>query len=171
MADEKTGTQKEQTVAVQKKKNGDVLTWPEEVDRLFDRANWGFGLFPRMPFRRNIFSVEPRFQEWTPNVDILEKNGDVLVKADLPGMKREDIEVVVEGDMLVIKGHRKEEKEIKEENYYRSERSVGEFYRSFGLPEGTDANAIEASYKDGVLEVKIPRPTTSKAEQTKVQVK
>jgi HSP20 family protein len=120
---------------------------------------------------RHHFPLHQRVEGWVPEVDIVEQDGVILVKADLPGMKREDIEVGVEGDMLVIKGHRAEEKEIKEENYYCAERSSGEFYRAFTLPEGVDAGAIEATYENGVLEVRMPRPAASQAKSVKVEVK
>ena len=86
-------------------------------------------------------------------------------------MKREDIEVGVEGNMLVIRGHRAEEKEIKEENYYCAERATGEFYRAFTLPGGVDPDTIQATYKDGVLEVKMPRTVTAEPKKLKVGVK
>jgi len=73
--------------------------------------------------------------------------------------------------MLAIRGHRKEEKEVKEENYYCSERASGEFYRAFTLPEGMDPDAIQATYEDGVLEIKMPRPVPSVSKKLKVAVK
>jgi HSP20 family protein len=79
--------------------------------------------------------------------------------------------VGVEGDMLVIKGRRAEEKEIKEENYYCAERATGEFYRAFTLPEGVDPGTVQATYKNGVLEVKMPRPVAAEAKKLKVEVK
>jgi HSP20 family protein len=164
--------EKEQSIAVQRKKGGELLSWPEEMERFFERAMQPFGMWPWRPMiQRQFFPYYQRAKDWIPEVDILEKNGNIIIQADLPGMKREDIEVAVEGDALIIRGHRKEEKETKEEDYYCSERAVGEFYRSFNLPEGVNASAIQATYQNGVLEVKMPRPATPETKKTKVQVK
>ena len=159
----------EQRIAVQRNKAREVRAWPGDIEHFFDRAMRGFGMQPwRIPMHRHFFQ---RAEEWIPEVDILERNGDILVRADLPGMKREDIEVAVEGDLLIIRGHRKEEKEVKEEDYYRSERSVGQFARTFSLPEGVEADNIQATYQNGVLEVKMPRPVAPVAKKLKVPVK
>ncbi|HLF03981.1 MAG TPA: Hsp20/alpha crystallin family protein [Dehalococcoidia bacterium] len=159
-------------VAVQRKKAGELMAWPEEMERFFDRAMRGFGEWPgRRLMHRHFFPFYQRAERWVPEVDILEQNGALVVKVDLPGMKREDIEVGVEGDMLVIRGRRAEEKEIKEENYYCAERASGEFYRAFTLPEGVDAGTIQATYEDGVLEVKMPRPAAAEPKKLKVEVK
>ena len=159
-------------VAVQRRKAGELMAWPEEMERFFDRAMRGFGEWPgRRLMHRHFFPFYQRAERWVPEVDILEQNGALVVKVDLPGMKREDIEVGVEGDMLVIRGRRAEEKEIKEENYYCAERASGEFYRAFTLPEGVDAGTIQATYEDGVLEVKMPRPAAAEPKKLKVEVK
>ena len=89
----------------------------------------------------------------------------------MPGMKAEDIDVTVEGDLLRVSGKREEGKEIKEENYYCCERSSGEFSRTIRLPEGASAESVEASYTDGVLEVTVPKPTQAETKSTKVPVK
>jgi HSP20 family protein len=159
-------------VAVQRRKAGELMAWPGEMERFFDRAMRGFGEWPgRRLMHRHFFPFYQRAERWIPEVDILEQNGALVVKVDLPGMKREDIEVGVEGDMLVIRGRRAEEKEIKEENYYCAERASGEFYRAFTLPEGVDAGTIQATYEDGVLEVKMPRSVAAEPKKLKVEVK
>jgi HSP20 family protein len=104
-------------------------------------------------------------------MDVYEKDGKIVMQVDLPGMKREDIDVSVEGDMLVVRGHREEEKETKEEDYHRSERATGTFMRSIRLPEGTNSDAIQATYKEGVLEVSVPQPATPEPKELKVAVK
>src|ERR1051325_3924907 len=92
---------------------------------------------------------------WTPAVDIFEtENHDLVLKAELPGMNREDIEVVVENSTLVIKGEKKFSNEVKDENSRRSERSYGTFHRSFSLPNTVDASKVSAEFKNGVLTVK-----------------
>jgi len=94
---------------------------------------------------------------WAPAVDIFEtENHDLVLKAELPGMNREDIEVTVENNTLVLKGQKKFEAEVKDENYRRIERSYGQFNRSFTLPTTVDASKVSADYKNGVLTVKLP---------------
>ncbi len=99
----------------------------------------------------------PGEEEWMPAVDVFEKEGKLVVKAELPGMKQEDIDVSIVGDTLTIRGQKESEKEVKEEDYYRSERSYGSFYRSIPLPSTADTKKIEATYENGVLEVTVPK--------------
>lgn len=108
---------------------------------------------------------------WMPAIDVFEKDDKFVVKAELPGMKKEDIDVSVVGDMLNIKGEKKTETELKEENYYRSERSYGSFFRSIPLPSTVDADKIEANYEDGVLEVTLPKVAKVKPKKVKVSAK
>ena len=94
---------------------------------------------------------------WTPVVDIYETEGhDLVLKAEVPGMSREDIEVTVEHSTLVLKGNKKFDSEVKEENYRRIERAYGTFHRSFTLPSTVDPSKVSADYKNGVLTVKLP---------------
>jgi HSP20 family protein len=94
---------------------------------------------------------------WMPPVDVYETEGhDIMLKAELPGMNREDIEVTVENNTLLLKGQKPFESEAKEENYRRIERSYGQFQRSFTLPNTVDAGKVTADYKNGVLTVKLP---------------
>jgi HSP20 family protein len=108
---------------------------------------------------------------WMPAVDVLEKDDKFVVKAELPGMKEEDISVSVVGDTLTIKGEKKTETEVKEEDYYRCERAYGSFYRSIPLPSTVDAGKIEASYQDGVLEVTLPKAAEVKPKKIAVSAK
>jgi HSP20 family protein len=117
---------------------------------------------PWLPMPRMLTRV-PRFQErlamaWRPTVDIFEKNGHLVVKAELPGVKKEDVSVTLDQGDLVISGERKVESEVKEEHVYRMERSYGSFYRRLPLPEEVLPEQIEATFKDGVLEVRFPKP-------------
>ena len=94
---------------------------------------------------------------WTPAVDIYEsENKEVVLKAELPGLQREDIDVTVEGATLTIRGHRRREEAVAEGAYRRVERHYGAFTRSFTLPSGVDAGAVRADYRDGVLTVRLP---------------
>ena len=95
---------------------------------------------------------------WAPRVDMYEESGDIVVKAELPGIQRSDIEVTVEDNDLILKGERKSEKEVKDENYYRVERAYGTFYRRIPLPSAVDAEKIKAKFQDGVLEVRVAKP-------------
>ena len=106
---------------------------------------------------------------WTPAIEVKEKEGNLLVTADLPGLKKEDVTVHVEGDTLVIEGERKREKEEKREGYYRSERNYGKFYRSILLPEGAVVDKTAANFNNGVLEVSVPIPV-AKTARTEIPV-
>lgn len=108
---------------------------------------------------------------WAPAVDIIDEKDDIRVRADLPGMKKEEIEVSVNNDTLSIKGEKREEKEIKEKDYVRSERYYGAFHRSFTLPAGVDSQKVNAAYKDGVLEITLPKREDAKPKQIKVDIK
>jgi HSP20 family protein len=108
---------------------------------------------------------------WTPAVDIFEtESHDLVLKAELPGMSREDIEVVVENSTLVLKGDKKFEAEVKQEAYRRIERSYGTFHRSFTLPNTVDASKVSADFKNGVLTVKLPFREEAKPRTINVEV-
>jgi HSP20 family protein len=106
---------------------------------------------------------------WAPAVDLLDRKDEVILRADLPGLEQKDIEVTVEAGMLTIRGERKEEKEEKREDYYYAERWAGSFARSVMLPAGVDADKVKATFKNGVLEVHIPK--TKEAKAKKIEVK
>jgi HSP20 family protein len=108
---------------------------------------------------------------WTPAVDIYESDEAVVVKAELPGLDREKIGVDVKDGILTLHGERKFEKDVKEENYHRIERSYGTFHRSFSLPSSVEQDRISARFKDGVLEVTLPKKEKAKPKQIKVDVK
>jgi HSP20 family protein len=95
-------------------------------------------------------------EQWAPVVDVFQKNGSVVVKAELPGMTEKDIEITVSDDAVLLKGEKSEEKETKEENYYRCERSYGRFSRQIPLPARGDPDKATASFKNGVLEIEVP---------------
>lgn len=108
---------------------------------------------------------------WTPAVDIYETNESVVVKAELPGVEKDQISVEVKDGILSLRGERKFEKEVKEESYHRIERSYGNFQRSFSLPVSVDQDKVTARFKDGVLEVKLPKKEQAKPKQIHVDVK
>jgi len=103
-----------------------------------------------------------------PAVDIFEKDGKVVIKAELPGMDKKDISLDIQNDVLTLRGERKNENEVKEENFYRKEMSHGTFVRSFTLPTGVDADRVTAEFKDGILTVEVPSPESRKPKQITV---
>src|SRR3989440_833171 len=105
---------------------------------------------------------------WSPSVDIFETEGEIVVKAELPGMNREDITLHLENNVLTLRGERKFEKETKDENYHRIERSYGNFSRSFSIPATVDEEKIRADYKDGVLKIALPKKEQAKPKQIKI---
>ena len=137
----------------------------EEMERRFDEM-FGRGFLPSM-WRR--LPLEERGR--APALDIFEKNDRFVVKAEIPGMKEDDIDVSVIGDTLTIKGECKAEKEVKEEDYYCCERSYGSFSRSIALPSSVDAKKIEASYEDGILEISLPKAPEVKPKKIAVSAK
>ncbi|MBI4339105.1 MAG: Hsp20/alpha crystallin family protein [Chloroflexi bacterium] len=144
----------------------EVAPWGNDFDRFFERVMGGFGL--------RSWRVRPWLWQgdgWMPEIDVVQEEDKIIVRADLPGMRREDIQVHVEGDTLFIQGCREEKKEMKREDYYRAERAAGEFYRAIRLPKDTDPSALQATYKDGVLEVVAPAPKAAIARRVPVSVK
>lgn len=161
------GNSEKKGVAVRQRKPHSIRAWPEGLEKYFARTMGDFGGWPFGRWRRNA----PVVQEWLPDIDIFERDGKIVVKVDLPGLRPEDVEVTLEGDVLQISGKREMGKEVKEENYYCSERAYGEFSRAVRLPDGVDADSIEAAFKDGVLEVAVPKPAPAEGKTSKIPVK
>jgi HSP20 family protein len=115
-------------------------------------------------------SQESNLTSWAPAVDILESEHELVVKADLPDVKPEELDIRVENNILTIRGERKFEKKVDEKKYLRVERSYGSFARSFSLANTVNAEAIKADYKDGVLTLTIPKREEAKPKQIKVNV-
>jgi HSP20 family protein len=134
----------------------------EEMERRFENI-FGRSFLPSM--WRRFPTAE---MGWAPAIEVYEKEDKFVVKAELPGMKKEDIDISVTGDTLSIKGERKAESEFKEEDYYFCERSYGSFSRSIALPSSIDTEKIEASYEDGVLEVSLPKVPEVKAKKVDI---
>lgn len=107
---------------------------------------------------------------WAPAVDFHESKDAYVIEADLPGLKREDIEVTVVNDVVTLKGERKSESEQKEGGYHCVERRYGRFERSFRLPSGVDTTKVTAHFEQGVLKVTLPKPETAKPKQIEVQM-
>lgn len=111
---------------------------------------------------------ESALTTWAPSVDIYETENELVLKADLPEVPEKDIDIHVENNMLTIRGERKFEQKVKEENYLRVERTYGAFSRSFGLPNTVDSESIKAEYKNGALTVTMPKRAESKPKQVKI---
>jgi HSP20 family protein len=105
---------------------------------------------------------------WHPAVDIFEKDGKMVIKAELPGMDKKDISLDIQNGVLTLRGERRYDNEVKEENFYRKEMSHGTFVRSFTLPADVEAERITAEFKDGILTVEVPAPETRKPKQITV---
>lgn len=127
----------------------------EQVNRLFESS------FRGQP-------DESALTTWAPSVDIYETENELVLKADLPEVAEKDIDVHVENNMLTVRGERKFEQKVKEENYLRVERAYGSFSRSFSLPNTVDTEAIKAEYKNGVLTVTMPKRAESKPKQVRI---
>jgi HSP20 family protein len=108
---------------------------------------------------------------WAPAIEVFEKEDKFVVKAELPGMKEEDIDISFVGDTLTIKGERKSESEVNEEDYHCCERSYGSFSRSIAVPTNVDAKKIEASFEDGVLDISLPKAPEVKPKKIVVSAK
>jgi HSP20 family protein len=105
---------------------------------------------------------------WNPSVDIFENDSDVVIKAELPGLNAKDIDIKLENNVLTIRGERHFEKEAKEENYHRIEREYGSFSRSFSLPVTVNGDKVTAEYKDGVLNIVLPKKEEVKPKPIKI---
>jgi HSP20 family protein len=143
----------------------------EDMDRLF--ANLGFG--------RAVSSIADRDSwggrsgeadaAWLPQVETFRRGDQIVVRADLPGAKREDVKVEIDNGVLTISGHRATEHEDNRDEFYRSERSYGSFYRAIPLPEGVESDNCEATFKDGVLEVTLPAPRLAERRARQIQIR
>jgi HSP20 family protein len=134
-----------------------LSTLQNEVNRLFEGS---------LPARGDNSALTA----WTPFVDIYETENELVIKADLPDMNEKELDIRVENNTLTIRGERKFEQTVKEDNYLRIERNYGSFSRSFGLPNTVNTEAIKADYKNGVLTVELPKSAESKPKQIKVNV-
>ena len=140
--------------------------WERDMDRMMEDF-FGRRVRPLWPER---WSKTDEMEVKPPIVDVFEEKDDIVVKAELPGIEKDNIEVNLTDHTLTIKGEKKKEEEIKEENYYRAERSYGSFLRTLELPRDVRADQVKASFKNGILEVRIPKTEEAKAKEIKVKV-
>ena len=140
----------------------DLQAVQDRLNRVFDEA-----------FRGVPRSGEDEWAlggQWAPSVDIFEHDGNLVLKAELPGIEPKDVDVRVENNVLTLRGERKFESEVKREKYHRVERAYGTFSRSFTLPNVVDTEKIKAEFKDGVLQVTLPQREEAKPKQIQVSV-
>ena len=129
--------------------------WNEEMDRFFEDVG---------------LRGQQQLSQWKPQVDVRQKGNELLIRADLPGMKKEDVNVEIRDDAVVLQGERKDEHEEEREGLYRSERSYGSFYRAIPLPEGTIADSAKATFRNGVLEITLQTPPKEVNQGRKIKI-
>jgi HSP20 family protein len=147
----------------------------EDMDRILEDFGFGPTLATSPLFSP---SLSPTFggsalqsRNWAPQVETFRRGDNLVIRADLPGLRKEDVNVEVDDGVLSISGERSEEQVDDRDDYYRSERSYGRFYRALPLPEGANAENTEATFKDGVLEVTLPLPKQPERKARQIQVK
>lgn len=143
--------------------------WLSPFEKMEDR----FEDFFRRPFGMPLWSGMPRMMEEiepTPNVDIFEEGDNIVLKSEMPGMSKEDIEVNLTDDTITLSGEKKKEEKVEKKDYYRFERSFGSFKRSFALPSEVQSDKAKASFKNGVLEIKIPKSEEAKKKEKKIEI-
>jgi HSP20 family protein len=135
----------------------------DEVDRMFDDVGVGrrSGSWP-------AFGGQTSSLAWAPEVDIFQKNNELMIRVDLPGLKKDEVTVEVTDEALAIHGERRRESEEDREGFYRTERSYGSFYRVIPLPDGAITEEAKASFRDGVLEITMPAPPKSKGRRLEI---
>jgi HSP20 family protein len=140
-----------------------------ELEEMSDRLNRMFSR-PAIGTKNGNGKEALTVADWTPTVDISETDGEYLIKAELPEVKKEDVKVTLEDGVLILSGERRQEKEEKHAKYHRMERSYGSFVRSFSLPELVDESKVKAEYKDGVLSLHLPKSEKVKPRAIDVKV-
>jgi HSP20 family protein len=142
----------------------------DEMDRLFEDFGLGRG-WVAPEFERGLDRLEALAGgAWAPQVEVLERDNQLIIRTDLPGMTKDDIEVDVDDDALVIRGERRSEREDDEEGYYRSERSYGSFYRRIPLPRGVNAEEANADFRNGVLEITMPAAKRTEERRRQIEI-
>jgi len=139
----------------------DILSMQREMNRMFDRFFRG----------GEVDESELTPSTWLPAVDLVEKDNKFVAKVELPGVKKDDVKITLSDNILTVRGEKKEEKETRESNYHRLERSYGSFQRSFTLPTTVENDKVDAEYKDGILTITLPKAEEAKRKQIDVKVK
>ena len=145
-----------------------IVRWEPFRDVISNQRD--FERFFREAFSPAASEGELSTRTWAPPVDIYENGDNLVLKAELPGINPDDVEIRVEDNTLYLKGERKFEKEVKEQNYHRVERSYGTFTRTFSLPNSIDSDKVAANFKDGVLTLTMPKKEEAKPKTIKINV-
>ena len=150
----------------------------DDIERLFsdvDFARVGFGMQSpqRVSGAFDPWRYESRLAEatWAPQIETFRRDGNLVVRADLPGLTKDNVTIETDDDMLIITGERSDETRDERDDFYRSERTYGRFFRAIQLPDGVDAEKIEATFKDGVLEVTVPTPTVTTPRSRQIKIR
>jgi HSP20 family protein len=146
-----------------------LIRWEpvRELGSIQNDMNRLFNTFFETPTRGN---GAPTARRWVPAIDVVENDDEYVLRADLPGIGEDDVKIEVDDNLLTISGERKSEHEERKQGYYRIERSSGAFSRSLTLPEGVDADAVKATFDQGVLEVRVPKPEARKPRKVAISV-
>lgn len=157
--------------AVATKKPGEIVSRVEDLEHWMERFmdDMWRRPFPSLFGGDRWLPIRPQSLRM-PSIDVYEEKDSVVVKAELPGMQKEHVEVNLVGQNLTIKGEKKEDKEVKEDDYYRRERSYGSFLRTIALPCDVKSDEIKASFKDGVLEIRMPKTEEAKKKSISVKI-
>jgi HSP20 family protein len=137
----------------------DLVSIQDEMNRLFDDF-----------FGRPLARTEWTEGVWSPTVDVSEDKDNVIIRAEMPGTKKEDVDISIQDNVLTLNGEKKQEKEEKDKNYHRVERSYGSFCRSFQLPTSVKTDKIKANYRDGVLNITLPKTEEVKPKQIPISI-
>jgi HSP20 family protein len=143
----------------------------EEMDRTFDQLFRDFGMPRRSWLSRGAFRSAGREALWSPRVEAFQKDDRFIIRADLPGLKKDDVQVDVTENAIAIRGERREEHQEEREGYFHSERDYGQFYRTIPLPEGVITDSAQASFKNGVLEISMQAPPAEATRGRRIEIK
>ena len=155
--------------------SGGPLDWmdrlSEEMDRTFDRVFRDFGSPRRSWLPRGFFGTPAHQGFWSPRVETFQKGDRFVIRAELPGLKKDDVQVELRDDAITIHGERREEQEEKREGYFHTERQYGQFHRTIPLPDGVIGESAQASFRDGVLEVSMQAAPAEANRGRRVEIK
>lgn len=149
-------TRQPQSMARQEQSRSPFDSFAEEIDRLLDEFGFSRGWLSR-PWASRM-RHQAALEMWTPQIELSQQNNELIVRADLPGLKKEDVNIDITDEAITVSGERHQDKESESGGMYRSERSYGSFYRAIPLPKGAMSDQAKATFKDGVLEIRVPAP-------------
>jgi HSP20 family protein len=165
-------TKEKDSTALTTHRSTEIMPRAQDMERWFDRMIEEFWRrpFPGLLRPERWWPAEAGMMMRTPAVDVYEEKDDVVIKAEIPGLSKEDISVQVTNSTLTIKGDKKREQEVKEDDYYRCERSFGSFTRAVALPCEVKADQVKASFKNGVIEIRMPKTEEAKKKAITVKI-